>query len=314
MKKIIAMLLSVMIAATIIPVFAEEPMRIAALKGPTAMGMVQMMNEYQDNYQFSISGSVDEINPMLLKKEVDIAALPANLGANLYQKTQGEIIVLCINTLGVLYIVENGDSIHSISDLKGRTIFASGKGATPEYALRHILQGNGIDPDLDVSLNFKSEHTECLTALLSTPGSVALLPQPFVTTAQMNSEGIRMALDLNREWAALGRGELLTGILVGRKSYVEAHPLEVQKLMKRYQESVQYVNQNPKEAAALIEQFGILKANVAQVAIPFCGIVYVEGNNMMEQLSGYLSVLYEQNPASIGGSMPQKDFYFGCNP
>ena len=174
-----------------------EPMRIAALKGPTAMGMVQMMDAEDSAREFTIASAVDEIPPMIVKGSVDVAAVPANLASVLYNNTEGAVEVLAINTLGVLYIVENGDSINSVEDLRGKTIYASGKGATPEYALDYILTGNGIDPSADVTIEWKSEHAECLAALLAAENGVALLPQPFVTTAQMQNEGIRTALDLS---------------------------------------------------------------------------------------------------------------------
>ena len=175
---------------------AEESVpRVAALKGPTAMGMVKMMSDAPDAYDFTISAAIDEITPKLVKGEVDIAAVPANMASVLYNNTEGAVKVLAINTLGVLYIVENGDSgVSSIADLKGRTLYASGKGASPEYALNYLLAQNGLDPETDVTVEYKSEHAECLASLLANEGSLALLPQPFVTSALAQVEGLRVAL------------------------------------------------------------------------------------------------------------------------
>ena len=192
--------------------FTPASYSIAALKGPTAMGLVKLMKDSEsgettgNEYTFTLAGSADEVTPALLKGELDMACVPANLAAVLYNKTEGEIVVLAVNTLGVLYIVENGESVHSMADLKGKTIVAAGKGATPEYALRYLLTENGIDPDNDVTIDWKSEHSECVAALASGQASVALLPQPFVTVAQSKIEGLRMALDLNAEWDALDNG------------------------------------------------------------------------------------------------------------
>lgn len=286
---------------------------IMALKGPTAMGLVEMM-EHSD-YHFSIAASVDEVSPKLLQGETDIAAIPANLASVLYNKTKGEIQVLAINTLGVLYIVENGETIQNVADLKGKTIYASGKGATPEYALNYILSSNGINPETDVKLEWKSEHSECVAALTSEENGVAMLPQPFVTTAQAKNSQIRTALDLTKEWDELQKdsekkSSMITGVVVARKEFVKQNPEAVQKFLKEYHSSVDYVNENVTDAAQLIEKYDIVPAAVAEKALPACNIVCIDGEKMEEKLSGYFEVLNEQNPQSIGGEVPNHDFYY----
>lgn len=286
---------------------------IMALKGPTAMGLVEMMENF--DYNFSIVASVDEVSPKLLQGETDIAAIPANLASVLYNKTEGEIQVLAINTLGVLYIVENGETIQSAADLKGKTIYASGKGATPEYALNYILSSNGINPETDVTIEWKSEHSECVAALASQENSVAMLPQPFVTTAQAKNSQIRTALDLTKEWDALQKdGEqkssMITGVVVARKEFAEENPEEIQEFLKEYHTSVDYVNENVKDAAQLIEKYDIVPAAVAEKALPACNIVCIDGEEMKEKLSGYLEVLNAQNPQAVGGEIPENDFYY----
>jgi NitT/TauT family transport system substrate-binding protein len=296
-------------------------MNIMALKGPTAMGMVSFMDKAEsgeiddNNYNFSIAASIDEVTPKIVQGDVDIAAVPANVASVLYNNTDGEVQVLAINTLGVLYIVENGDSIASVEDLKGKTIYASGNGATPEYALRYILTQNGIDPDTDVTIEWKSEHTECLSALLADDNAIAMLPQPFVTTAQSKSENIRVALDLTEEWDKLQENAdtpsaLLTGVVVVRKAFAEEHPEAVSAFLDHYKESVEYVNANVTEAAQLIEKYDIVTAEVAEKALPACNITFIEGTEMQEKLSGYLAVLFEQNAKSVGGALPDDDFYY----
>ena len=301
---------------------AEEPketgkapidVNIMALKGPTAMGLVEMMEN--SDYNFSIAASVDEVSPKLLQGETDIAAIPANLASVLYNKTEGDIQVLAINTLGVLYIVENGETIQSAADLKGKTIYASGKGATPEYALNYILSSNGINPETDVTIEWKSEHSECVAALASQENSVAMLPQPFVTTAQAKNSQIRTALDLTKEWDALQKdGEqkssMITGVVVARKEFAEENPEEIQEFLKEYHTSVDYVNENVKDAAQLIEKYDIVPAAVAEKALPACNIVCIDGEEMKEKLSGYLEVLNAQNPQAVGGEIPENDFYY----
>ena len=292
---------------------AAEPVRVLALKGPTAMGMVQMMDNPGER-EFTIAGAVDAVGPALVKGEADIAAVPANLASVLYNNTEGAVQVAAINTLGVIYIVESGDSVHAVEDLRGKTIYASGKGATPEYALNYILSGNGIDPEKDVTIEWKSEHAECLAALMAGEG-IAMLPQPFVTTAQMKAEGIRVALDLTEEWERLAAAEetpsaMLTGVVVVRRAFAEAHPQAVSDFLDDYAASVAFVNSETEAAAELIGKFDIVPAAVAARALPACNIVYIDGDEMEEKLSGYLGVLFAQNPKAVGGKLPEADFYF----
>ena len=288
--------------------FTPANYSIAALKGPTAMGLVKLMKDSEsgettgNEYTFTLAGSADEVTPALLKGELDMACVPANLAAVLYNKTEGEIEVLAVNTLGVLYIVENGESVHSMADLKG---------STPEYALRYLLTENGIDPDNDVTIDWKSEHSECVAALASGQASVALLPQPFVTVAQSKIEGLRMALDLNAEWDALDNGSaLITGVIVARRAVVEENPAAVEAFLKDYAASVDWVNANTADAAALIGEYSIVDAAVAEKALPYCNIVCLTGADLLEALPGYLEVLYNASPAAVGGEMPDNSFYF----
>ena len=311
---------------------AEESVnvRVAALKGPTAMGMVKLMSDYApveealedkenvvtagggNTYEFILAASADEVSPKLMQGELDIACVPANLASVLYNRTDGGIVTLAVNTLGVLYIVENGNSVQSMGDLAGRTIVASGKGSTPEYALRYLLTENGIDPDTGVTIDWKSEHSECVAALASGQATIALLPQPFVTVAQTKIEGLRMALDLTAEWDKLDNGSgLITGVIVARRDVVEANPGAVDSFLQDYAASVEWVNGNTAEAAALVGEYGIVDAAVAEKALPYCNIVCLTGGEMKDKLSGYLKVLSEAEPSSVGGTLPGDDFYYG---
>ena len=296
-------------------------MNVTALKGPTAMGMVQMMDDADngkidsENYQFTIAASIDEVTPAISQGETDIAAVPANVSSVLYNKLEGGVQVLAINTLGVLYIVENGDTVQSVADLRGKTIYASGKGATPEYALNYILQENGIDPASDVTIEWKSEHSECVAALAQDPSGIAMLPQPFVTTAQAQNPDLRVALDLTEEWDKIQENAenpsaLLTGVVIVRTEFAKEHPEAVSDFMERYKSSVEFVNENVDEAAQLVGNYDIVPAEVAKKAIPACNIVCITGDEMQEKLSGYLAVLNEQNPEAVGGQLPDDDFYY----
>ena len=304
---------------------AAEPVavRTSALKGPTAMGLVKFMSEadsgeLEDNdYTFQIVASPDEVTPLIAKGEVDIAAVPANLASVLYNKTEGGVRVIAINTLGVLYICELGDTIQSVADLKGKTIYASGKGSTPEYGLQYVLEKNGLVVGEDVQIEWKSEHAECVQALAAASGeAVAMLPQPFVTTAQAKNDKIRVALDLTEEWDKVQTGDekssMITGVAIVRSAFADENPAAVDAFLEHYVSSVDFVNDDVEAAAELVGDYDIVPAQVAQKAIPECNIVCVTGADMAEQLSGYLAVLADQNPEAVGGALPGDDFYYGA--
>ena len=308
MKKLISIILILLLTLS-----AMAEIEVAALNGPTGMGLVKMMadEEGKDHYHFTLAGSADMITPKLIKGDIRIACVPANLASVLYNKTNGRMQVLAVNTLGVIYIVERGQTVNSISDLKGCTVYASGKGASPEYALNYLLRQNGLDPEKDVSVIYKSEHAECLTALMQDDTAIAMLPQPFVTVAQSKKGDIRIALDLTEEWDKLDNGSaMITGVVVADKNFVQDNPDEVKAFLDAYEESVAYVNENNPEAAALIGACGIVEEAVALKALPYCNIVCIRGEEMKTMLDGYLAVLYEQDAASVGGALPGEDFYF----
>ena len=311
----------IMVLCTGAGVRAEDSVNVLALKGPTAMGMVSLMDQAdqgeitEETYDFQIVASPDEVSPAIAQGTADIAAVPANLASVLYQKTNGGVQVLTINTLGVLYLVENGDQVQSVSDLKGKTIYASGKGATPEYALNYILKENGLTPGKDVQIEWKSEHTECVAALTEHEDAAALLPQPFVTTAQSKNDSLRVVLDLTEEWDKIqkdngGNSSLVTGVTVVRTEFAREHPEIVEDFMERYQESVSYVNEHTEEAAKLIGDYDIVPEEIAKKALPECNIVYIDGAEMKEKLSGYLEVLEQENPQAVGGALPADEFYY----
>ena len=294
--------------------------RIAGLKGPTTMGLVNLIAQAEagqtaQDYAFTMYGAADELVPLLVKGELDAAAIPANLAATLYQKTGGALEVACINTLGVLYVVELGNNIQSVEDLKGATIVTTGKGTTPEYVLRYVLSQNGIDPDKDVTIEYLSEATE-VAARLTAPSTdsrtiVAMLPQPFVTSVVAQSEGgVRVALDMNEEWQKVAGSRLVTGVTVVRKEFAEANPDVMAQLMTDYAASVESVTTDLSGTAALCEQYGVVaKAALAEKALPSCNIVFETGDEMKTDLTAYLQVLYDADPASVGGALPGEDFY-----
>ena len=325
MKKLTSLLLSaaLMISLLACGAFAAKTksgVRIAGLKGPTTMGLVNLLDmersgKASQHYDLQLYGAADEVVPKLIKGERDMAAIPANLAATLYQKTNGGIQVLAVNTLGVLYICELGDTVHTVADLKGKTIYSAGKGATPEYALEYVLKANGLDPETDVTIEWKSEHSECVAALPQDATAIAMLPQPFVTTAQAKNDQIRVALDLNKEWAAASEaegkdGNLITGVAIVRSEFADEHPEAVSTFLKHYQESVEFVNANTDDAAALVGKYDIVPEAVAKKALPACNITFVSGDDMKAQLGGYLEELADQNAQAVGGKLPGDDFYY----
>ncbi len=316
MKKIITLVLILMLVMSLAACAenAEKPtVRIASLKGPTSMGLVQLMNaeETSNNYEFTVEATADAITPALVRGEIDIALVPANLASVLYNKTEGGVQVIAINTLGVLYVVDTGNSINTVEDLRGKTIFSTGQGTTPEFALNYVLAGNGIDPKNDVTIEFKSEATEVVSAMLQTENAVAVLPQPFVTSVLMQNENARIALSLTDEWNAIGDGSaMITGVAIVRTEFAKENPEAVQNFLAEYGVSTAYVNENPAEAAEWIVELEIVgKAAIAEKAIPNCNIVCITGEEMQTKLSGYLGALYGQDPASVGGNLPGEDFY-----
>ncbi len=329
MKKVLCLIFAIIMAVSCFSSCAKEEaatsedtssdntvIKIAGLKGPTSIGLVKLLEDNENGksvnkYEFTMAGAADELVPKLTKGELDMAAIPSNLAAVLYNKTNGGIKVLSINTLGVTYIVEKDAGVTSIADLKGKTIYATGKGSTPEYSLRHILSSNGIDPDKDVTLEWKTEPTE-VVALLKTKGGVAMLPQPYVTVASSSVEGLKTAVNLNEEWNKLNNGsKLITGVLVARKEFCEQHPQLVESFLAEYESSIAYANSETAAASLLVEKRGIVaKAAIAEKAIPYCNVAYIDGADMKIALSGFYDVLYAIEPNSVGGKLPDDAFYY----
>ncbi len=315
MKKCIVILFSILsIFSLCAQPVAEETeavtLNIAALKGPTAMGMVEMMETSGDSYTFTLEGSPDAITPRIAKGEIDIAAVPANLAAVLYNNTKG-VKVIAVNTLGVLYLVGNGEvEINRREDLLGKTIYSAGKGSTPQYALESILSALNLEEGKDVFVEWKSEHAECVAALLSDTESIAMLPQPFATSALMQNKSLSIVLDLNELWESINGSPLITGCLIARSEVLEKYKEAVESFLSLYSSSVDWVNSNNAEASLLIEKYGIIKAAVAAKALPYCNIVCMRGEEMKKALNIYYNSLYSLNPKSVGGSIPSEEIYF----
>ncbi|MGN0245644.1 MAG: ABC transporter substrate-binding protein [Lachnospiraceae bacterium] len=289
--------------------------RVASLKGPTSIGLVKLWQDAEENkananYEFTMATAADEILPLVLKGDLDIALVPANAAANLYQKSNGAIAVIDINTLGVLYMVSGDDSIKSVDDLTNKTIYLTGKGTTPDLALQYLLETHNIQLS-DVTIEYKSEATEVAVALSENPDAVGLLPMPFVIAACAQNEKLQIVLDVNAQWETANDGKgLVTGVTIVRKAFLEEHPDAVDAFLTDHKNSAEYVNANVEEAAELVVKSGIVeKAPVAQKAIPKCNITCITGEEMKEMLSDYLDILEKQDASFIGGAVPDDDFY-----
>ncbi len=299
---------------------STETLRVGSMKGPTTMGLVSLMDkaskgEAEGSYEFTMVTAADELVGKVVSGDVDIALVPANMASILYQKTNQGIQVLNINTLGVLYVVAADDSIQSVGDLKGKTVYMTGKGTTPDYAFHYLLASNGLG-DGDVTIEYKSEAAEVAAVLKEQQDAIGLLPQPFVTVAMAQNESLKMVLDLTQEWDKVQSedgGRLVTGVTVCRKDVLEdeSKAEAVKVFMKEHKESADFANSDVEAAAQLVAEAGIIeKAPVAQKAMPYCSIVCIDGEDMKEMLSGYLAVLHDQDPSSVGGQLPDDEFYF----
>ncbi len=294
--------------------------RIGSLKGPTSMGLVFLMEMSENgktanDYEFTMVTAADELLPKVISGELDMALLPANVASVLYNRMDGAISVIDINTLGVLYVVTADDSIQSMADLKGRTIYMTGKGTTPDYVFRYLLSENGLS-DSDLTLEYKSEPTEVAALLQQEDGAVGVLPQPFVTAACAQNKDLKIPLDLTAEWdktqkSSPSPSRMVTGVTVVRNDFLEKEPEAVKIFLSEHEKSAAYTKEQTQKAAELVVKTGIIeKAPIAELALPKCNITCITGTQMKDALSGYLQVLYDQDPKSVGGKLPGDEFYY----
>ena len=295
---------------------SKNEINIAALKGPTGLGLLKLMEDSsasnaKTNNNITLYNDPSEVMAKIYNKDVDIAALPTNMAANLYQKSNHNIKMLSVNALGSLAIVSKGEVIDSISDLKGKTIYMAGQGSTAEYTLKYILETNNLSEN-DVSIEYKSEHTEIASLLLSDQISVALLPEPFVTQVTMKDSSINKSLDLNYEWGKNShqKDSLTMGCLVATNEFIENNKNTINNFLEDYKCSTEFVNSNIEESAKLSEKYGIMRYDAAKNAIPNCKIVYIDSLDMANRSSEFFNVMYDYNPKSVGGTLPDEGFYY----
>ncbi len=301
------------------PANPDVTVRVTVMKGPTGMGMAKLMEDDENktsanDYNFAIAASPDEARNALISGTTDIAALPVNLAAVLYNKGV-DISFVGINTLGVLYILENGNTINSVEDLRGKTIYATGQGSTPQYILEYLLKKNGIDPEKDVTIEYIAEHAELATKLATGDAAIGILPEPNVTVAlttaaQNQNTDLRIALDVTEEWEKFGEGNLCQGCIVVTNEFKNEHPEQYAKFLAEYAASAEYVVTEVDAASEIIAKFGIIpKAPLAKKAIPNANICFVDGEDGIAYMQSVLNVLYSANPASVGGKLPDDAFY-----
>jgi len=317
-NKIIATVLTAALSLGLMAGCAKKKddtvVRIGSLKGPTTIGIVNLMDkaskgESEGNYEFTMAAAADEITAKVVSGDLDIALVPANLASVLYNKTQGGVTAIDINTLGVLYCVTGDSSITSVKDLAGKTVITTGQGATPEYSLRYLLDQNGVT---DCTIEFKSEATEVAAVLAEDPTQIAVLPQPFVTVACAQNEAIAPVFALEDEWQTLTDGlGMVTGVTIVRNDFLKEHPAAVSTFISEHQASVNAANSDLDTTAALVVANDIIgKEPIAKKAIPSCNVVCITGDSLKTNLSAYLEVLYNYDAKSVGGNLPGEDFYF----
>lgn len=341
MKKVLLFILSVLLVVSIAGCAKKQPkeevevkekevvndeekteivdldLNVAGLKGPTSMGMIKLFEDYTNpseglNINYTVESAPDLLVGKLIKGELDIATVPTNLASIIYNKTKGKYKLVNINTLNVMYIMTDGAEINSIKDLKDETLYISGKGATPDFVTRYLIEKNGLIIGEDINVDFSLDHSSLAQAINSGEVKFGVLPQPFVTTLMMKNSDVKIGVDLQKEWEAVEDDSLLAlGGLLVKTELIENHPEIVNNFLDEYKKSVEYVNSNPKGASILIEKFGILpKAKMAEMAIPKCNIVYKDAKDIQNELNEYYKILFDFNPKSVGGKLPDDEFYY----
>ncbi len=326
MKRILSLLLIAVMMLSLAacgdkPAADNQPqtgeMNVYVLSGPTGIGAVNLWakaeaGETQNTYHFNLVAANDEILAAISKGEADIAAVATNLASTLYNKTEGKVTVLAVNTLGVLSILTNGTELNSIADLKGKTLYSPGQGANPEYILRYVLEGNGLDPDKDLTIKFVGDGSELPGIWAKEPEAVIMAPQPVATSILMKYTDAKTAFDMTAEWEKIsGAQNLMMGCVIVRNEYLEKNPGAVKTFMKEYEESVNAAKADAAATGALCEKYGIIpKAAIAAKAIPSCGLTYVDGADMKTNLSAYLDIMFKADPKAVGGKLPADDFYY----
>lgn len=331
MKKLLAIILTLTLVFAFAGcgsnkgVVSSEPeaytavdMSVACMTGPTGIGMAKLMADAEakttaNNYSFTVATAATDITGKFLNGEINIASVPTNVAATLYNKSEGKVRMLAVNTYGVLSILEKGDTIKSVADLKGKTVYSTGKGQNPEFILKYILTQNGIDPEKDVTINFVSSE-DLVAKLISGEAEIAMAPEPAATTVMVKNQELNRVLSINDEWAKVSDTKLMMGCVIALDSYIEANPKAVEKFLEEYEASIKFASENIDETATHCATYKITASDViAKKAIPTCNLCYVTGKDMKNNVNGYYGVLFNADPTSIGGKLPADDLYYKAN-
>ena len=290
---------------------------IFAMKGPTGIGMAPIFSDSAagktfDKYNFTIAANAQEKLSDLIAGNFDIASVPTNLAATLAKKAPGVYKIAAVNTLGVLYVLDSTDTVKSVSDLKGKKIYATGEGQVPQFALEYVLDKNGLKVGTDVEIEYLADASDVGKLVIAGTAEIAMLPQPYVTQVSSKAENAKVALDITEEWDKVsGEGSrLMTScVLVNVKTY-ENDKEAVERFMAEFRKSVKFVNENPGEAAKAVVEAGIVAdATLAEKAIPKCNIVCIEGDEMKASLKVFYEAIFAVNPALVGGQVPSDEIY-----
>lgn len=300
------------------PLYTAVDMSVACMTGPTGIGMAKLMANSDakltaNNYTFTVASAAPDITGKFLKGEINIASVPTNVAATLYNKSEGKVRMLAVNTNGVLSILEKGNTIKSIADLKGKTIYSTGKGQNPEFILNYILTENGINPENDVTINFVSSE-DLVAKLISGEAEIAMAPEPAATTVMVKNQQLKRVLSINDEWSKVSDSSLMMGCVIALDSYVQANPKAIEKFLEEYEASIKFATTNIDETATHCATYKITASDViAKKAIPTCNLCYVTGKDMKNNVNSYLNVLFNADPTSIGGKLPADDLYYKAN-
>ena len=294
---------------------AELPVNVMVLNGTTGFGMAKLAHdaaagETALNYNISIETDASNVTAALISGSADIAALPTNAAAVVYNKTEGGVQAVVLNTRGVLYLVVNteNETVESMADLAGKTVYAPAQ--NPSFIFNYIARENGFDLEAD---NTFAQPADLRTAVAAGEVDIAVLPEPMVTMALAANEKLAVALDLTEEWdkVAPAAGSLVQGCVVVRTEWAAAHPAELAKFLEEYGASIAFLTEDPAAAAEYITETGIFpQAPIAQKAIPNCNVCFVTGGEMRSELSTFMEIMFDVAPASIGGALPSDDFYY----
>lgn len=310
-SKFVALVLVVLMAVSMLACSKEAannaPVRCIALSGPTGMGLAYMMEEQADIYSVELATAPDQVTAKFISGEIDIAAVPINLAAVLYQKTEGEAVILAINTLGVLYVIENGNTVNELSDLSGKTLYCTGQGSTPEYTINYLLQQKGLE---DVTVEYLAEHSTLAAQLADGTTELGMLPEPHVSSVMVKNQTARVAIDINSEWKEQTGSDLVQGCFIVRRDYLEQNPELVSRFLADAKTSSEKLL-TEQDAPKIVVKQGILGSEaVAKMAIPSCNVVCISGEEMKNMTENMLTILFDSNPKAVGGALPNEDFYY----